>query len=223
MKIALYGVGTADTIVLGETCSHEIIRRPGGVFNGQRFLDLFHPEHEVSVQAEAADAVIISEDKAYTNWPRAKRFTPDQADWHHLMYPDTCDMSIEFLSGLKGTVSADFADEVDERVLPYLDYLFIADTFIQQYGSATDLASFGYELLNKMKPTATILIHRSCEIIVVTQNSSRVVILGKPLDHIWSLGAGDYFASAYIAQQGDIQKAVTEVRNYLEIFQTWPL
>lgn len=233
MNIAFYGIGTFDTVHLvsmkplpGYFYNCETYTQAGGAHNCIRMLNTFYKDRVSIIDLEDDIPVTVLVEKSgqktsFADWPMAKKFKPLHADWNHVVYPDICNaIEPSFLSSLNGIISADVTKFVPTTILPYLDYLFV-DSQIAYYA---DLAKWG----SMMKtPSSVVIAHASEEILIWSNGEYTNIRLPSPLKHINPLGAGDYFAASFIAENENknlrdrVLKAASMTAQYLEIFQPY--
>ena len=196
-KIALYGNLVVDRVIDRSTFveSHTL----GGIANAWIALKYFLPDAYVDlVPTSVGEAVILSDlqnsvrtSKAQMNIRVNGNIPRNEASWHHIMYLNSIH-NLEFLKGItSGNISADITTNPIKNLeyLKYIDYLFVSDE---------DVSITFDELVEKTK--GWVIMHNStgsmCSNGEIMYDLSDVVDY---VDGINVLGAGDIFASAFIA------------------------
>ncbi len=157
-------------------------------------------------------------------------FCHKKADWHHIAYLDSIlNLEPKHLDALDGIVSADICGRQDidsiRHLLPHIDYLFMSGDAIPPC-----------DTLHNFLPTIGHLVrkHVICHLAFGSffTNGDVCVEVSAAVFHpdINPLGAGDYFAAAFIANRLDGGNSVGEdiviahekAASYLRRYQSWP-
>lgn len=129
-----------------------------------------------------------------------------EAKWSHILYLNHI-KDLEFVKEIQNSVvSADVAGKgkFDLDILTYIDYLFISDEDI------IDLDT----LLDKVK--GCVILHSNSGSTIYKKDGTTIVTNHKTIDGVNVLGAGDYFASAFInfmLQTNDIEISIKIAHN----------
>ena len=129
-----------------------------------------------------------------------------EAKWSHILYLNHI-KDLEFVKSIQNSiVSAEVAGkgQFDLDILTYIDYLFISDEDI------IDLDT----LLDKVK--GCVILHSNSGSTIYKKDGTTIVTNHKTIDGVNVLGAGDYFASAFInfmLQTNDIEVSIKIAHN----------
>jgi len=129
-----------------------------------------------------------------------------EAKWSHILYLNHI-KDLEFLKSIQNSIiSADVAGKgkFDLDILTYIDYLFISDEDI------IDLDI----LLDKIK--CCVILHSNSGSAIYKKDGTTIITNHKIIDGVNVLGAGDYFASAFInsmLQTNDIEVSIKIAHN----------
>jgi sugar/nucleoside kinase (ribokinase family) len=129
-----------------------------------------------------------------------------EAKWSHILYLNHI-KDLEFLKSIQNSIiSADVAGKGKFHldILTYIDYLFISDEDI------IDLDI----LLGKIK--GCVILHSNSGSTIYKKDGTTIVTNHKTIDGVNVLGAGDYFASAFInfmLQTNDIEVSIKIAHN----------
>ena len=129
-----------------------------------------------------------------------------EAKWSHILYLNHI-KDLEFVKTIQNSiVSADVAGKgkFDLDILTYIDYLFISDEDI------IDLDT----LLDKVK--GCVILHSNSGSTIYKKDGTTIVTNHKTIYGVNVLGAGDYFASAFInfmLQTNDIEVSIKIAHN----------
>jgi sugar/nucleoside kinase (ribokinase family) len=129
-----------------------------------------------------------------------------EAKWSHILYLNHI-KDLEFVKSIQNSIiSADVAGKgkFDLDILTYIDYLFISDEDI------IDLDV----LLDKIK--GCVILHSNSGSTIYKKDGTTIITNHKTIDGVNVLGAGDYFASAFInfmLQTNDIEVSIKIAHN----------
>ena len=191
--IGLYGHITLDRIIDGFRETHRL----GGIANSWEALTHLAPNKTVQIAPTSiGEALILVNKKMSRRTSRANMnievadCVPIRAAWHHVMYLNSIH-DLSFLKDVIGIVSADITTGPVNNLdwLGYVDYLFISDEDL--FMDLEELANLtkGWVILHD--PTGS----------VCSNGDEKHDIFGVVdlVEDINVLGAGDIFASAFIA------------------------
>tara|TARA_R110002020_G_scaffold46539_25_gene132445 strand:- start:1783 stop:2457 length:675 start_codon:yes stop_codon:yes gene_type:complete len=193
--ISLYGNLIADKILM----DFQEYTGLGGIANVWHGIKFLNQEIAISMRpTDIGEAIILVDKKNSTRIGRgflnlsSSKVSPNSSRWHHISYINSITHP-EFIKEIKtGIISADITKENPEKCLEYLeyiDYLFIAeeDLFID----LDSLASLTKGWVVCHSPLRSVL-----------SDGEKTIVYNIPkkllLENVNVLGAGDYFAAAFI-------------------------
>ena len=209
VDIALYGNLTKDIIFNGFEQTTSI----GSIGNVWDALVKLNQKLSIHIEPTTIGTALIyvdtdnntrvSKPNLYlkTNQPKVV-----EAMWSHILYLNHI-KDLEFVKSIQNSiVSADVAGKgkFDLDILTYIDYLFISDEDI------IDLNT----LLDKVK--GCVILHSNSGSTIYKKDGTAIVTKHKTIDGVNVLGAGDYFASAFInfmLQTNDIEVSIKIAHN----------
>lgn len=209
VDIALYGNLTKDIIFNGFEQTTSI----GSIGNVWDALVKLNQKLSIHIEPTTIGTALIyvdtynntrvSKPNLYlkTNQPKVV-----EAKWSHILYLNHI-KDLEFVKTIQNSiVSADVAGKgkFDLDILTYIDYLFISDEDI------IDLDT----LLDKVK--GCVILHSNSGSTIYKKDGNTIVTKHKTIDGVNVLGAGDYFASAFInfmLQTNDIEVSIKIAHN----------
>ena len=206
MDIILYGNVTVDTVI----DNTEVYKSIGAIGNVWDSLTKLDPNKTVHVEPIEYGTALIFVDKV-TGLKISKpnlqisyrKPNLSAARWHHVAYINRI-RDLTFMGEIKNSIiSADVAGDTEFpfNSLSYVDYLFVAD----------DECKYLSEFIKYVK--TAVIVHGKSGSITYIKDGQPLQHGTKKLSNINVLGAGDYFASAFIVSMLDGNDLDTSLSN----------
>jgi hypothetical protein len=219
MDISLYGNLTIDTIIKN-TEIYKSIGSMGNVWDalvkldGTKSINLEPIEYgEALVFVDTNTGVKVSKPNLQIHYRKPNVCA---AKWHHITYVNRL-RNLDFLSEIHGgIVSADVAGNTKFSFnnLQYVDYLFVAD----------DECKYLSEFIKYVK--IAVIVHGKAGSMTYIRSADSLHHITTELSNVNVLGAGDYFASAFIVSMLDgndldtsLTKAHIHTFNFLKNYE----